>query len=158
MALQINLDAFLLDLDSANAHTFCSRDSLEDELESNIIYHYLLDAYRNLYGKNVTVQWHFGNGPGMPPSKCHLYVDGLRQGDASATIFFNILVAKVYRKQLYAIDGRGVLFAIADDVKIIAPPLCNCGTRGRFPSPSVERGESYLIGGQEPDLRATLCS
>jgi hypothetical protein len=50
VALQINPEALMLDLDSANAHTFCSRDSLEDELESNIIYHYLLEAYRNLYG------------------------------------------------------------------------------------------------------------
>jgi hypothetical protein len=48
MALQVNQEALMLDLDSANAHTFCSRDSLEDELESNIIYHYLLEAYRNL--------------------------------------------------------------------------------------------------------------
>jgi hypothetical protein len=91
---------------------------LEDELESNIIYQYLLEAYRNLYGKNVTAQWHFGNGPDRPPTSCHLSVEGLRHGDAPATIFFNILAAKVYMKQLYAIDGRGVLFAIADDVKI----------------------------------------
>ncbi len=68
MALQVNPEALVLDLDSANAHTFCSRDSMEDELESNIIYHYLLKAYRNLYGKNVATQWHFGSGPDRPPS------------------------------------------------------------------------------------------
>ncbi len=49
--------------------------------------------------------------------------EGLRQGDAPATAYFNIIAAKVYMKQLQALNGRGVLFiAIADDVKIIAPP------------------------------------
>jgi hypothetical protein len=48
--------------------------------------------------------------------------EGLRQGDAPATVYFNILAAKVYMKHLQALNGRSVLFAIADDVKIIAPP------------------------------------
>ena len=49
-------------------------------------------------------------------------IDGFRQGDGPATVYFNILVARIYRKQLATLDGRGVLFAIADDVKIAAPP------------------------------------
>ncbi len=49
-------------------------------------------------------------------------IDGLRQGDAPATTYFNILAARIYRKQLATLNGRGVLFAIADDVKIAAPP------------------------------------
>ena len=49
-------------------------------------------------------------------------VDGLRQGDAPATVYFNILVARVYRKQLATLDGRGVLFAVSDDLRIQAPP------------------------------------
>jgi len=49
-------------------------------------------------------------------------IDGLRQGNAPATVFFNILAARVYRKKLATLDGRGVLFAVADDVKIGAPP------------------------------------
>jgi hypothetical protein len=49
-------------------------------------------------------------------------VEGFRQGDAPATVYFNILVARVYRRLLAVLDGRGVLFAIADDVKISAPP------------------------------------
>ena len=50
-------------------------------------------------------------------------IDGFRQGDAPATVYLNILAARIYRKQLAMLNGRGVLFAIADDVKIAAPPL-----------------------------------
>ena len=48
-------------------------------------------------------------------------VDGLGQGDAPATVFFNIMAARIYRRQLAKLNGRGVLFGIADDVKIAAP-------------------------------------
>jgi hypothetical protein len=48
-------------------------------------------------------------------------IDGLRQGDAPATIYFNILVARVYRMQLANLDGRGVLFAVADDLRVLGP-------------------------------------
>ena len=51
-----------------------------------------------------------------------MYIDGFRQGDGPATVYFNILAVRIYRKQLATLDGRGVLFAIADDVKIAAPP------------------------------------
>ncbi len=44
------------------------------------------------------------------------------QGDAPATVYFNVLAARVYRKQLQILNGRGVLFAVADDVKILGPP------------------------------------
>jgi len=50
-------------------------------------------------------------------------IDGLKQGDAPATVFFDILASRIYRKQLVVLDRRGVLFAIADDVKIAAPPI-----------------------------------
>ncbi len=49
-------------------------------------------------------------------------IDGLRQGDALATVYFNILVARVYRKQLATLDGRGALFAVADDLRVLGPP------------------------------------
>ncbi len=49
-------------------------------------------------------------------------MDGLRQGDAPATVYFNILVARVYRKHLSTLDGRGVLFALADDLRVLGPP------------------------------------
>ncbi len=48
--------------------------------------------------------------------------EGLRQGDAPATVYFNVLAARIYRKQLRFRDGRGVLFVVADDVKILGPP------------------------------------
>ena len=95
---------------------------MEEELESDIIYHYLLESFRALYGKTVTPQWHYGDGPNLPPTSCHMSVDGLRQGDAPATVYFNILVARVYRKQLATLDGRGALFAVADDLRVLGPP------------------------------------
>jgi hypothetical protein len=49
-------------------------------------------------------------------------IDGLMQGDAPTTVFFSILAARIYRRQLATLNDRGVLFAIADDVKIAAPP------------------------------------
>ena len=109
-------------MDLKNAHTFSSRDKAEEELESGVIYHYLLEVFRSLYGKTLTPQWHYGNGPDRPPTSVHMSVDGLRQGDAPASIFFNILAARIYRKQLATLNGRGVLFAFVDDVKIAAPP------------------------------------
>ena len=49
-------------------------------------------------------------------------IDGFRQGDAPASIFFNILAARICRRQLANLNGKGVLSAIVDDVKIAAPP------------------------------------
>ena len=122
VALQVHPSFVQSDFDLANAHTFSSRDKAEEELESDIIYHYMLESFRALYGKNATPQWHYGNGPDRPPTSCHMSVEGFRQGDAPATVYFNILVARVYRRLLAVLDGRGVLFAIADDVKTAAPP------------------------------------
>jgi hypothetical protein len=48
--------------------------------------------------------------------------EGLRHGDTPATVYVNVLAAIVYMKQLVILDGRGVLFAIADDVKVLALP------------------------------------
>ena len=76
----------MLDLDSKNAHTFCSRDMLEEELELNVAYHYMLESFRALYGKTVNVQWHFGNGADMYATNFHMSCEGLGQGDAPATI------------------------------------------------------------------------
>jgi len=109
-------------MDLRNAHTFCSRDRVEEELESDIIYHYLLESFIALYGKTVTPQWHYGDGPDRPPMSCHMSIDGLRQGDAPATVYFNILVARVYKKHLATLDGRGVLFAVTDDLRVLGPP------------------------------------
>ena len=32
------------------------------------------------------------------------------------------MVARVHRKQLATLDGRGVLFAVADDLRVLGPP------------------------------------
>ncbi len=97
MALEINPLWVMLDLDSKNAHTFCSRNRLEEELEMNIVYHYMMESFRALYEKIVIFQWHFGNGPDRVATNFHLSCEGLRQGDAPATVYFNIMAAQVNR-------------------------------------------------------------
>jgi hypothetical protein len=37
-------------------------------------------------------------------------------------MYFNVPAARVYRKQVRSLDGKGVIFAVADDVKILGPP------------------------------------
>ena len=54
LALQVHTSLVQIDLDLQNTHTFCSRDMVEEELESAIIYHYMLESFRALYGKTVT--------------------------------------------------------------------------------------------------------
>ncbi len=66
-ALQVHPSFVQIDLHLRNAHTFCSRDRVEEELDSDIIYHYLLESFRALYGKTATLQWHYGEGPDRPP-------------------------------------------------------------------------------------------
>ena len=48
-------------------------------------------------------------------------IDGLRRGDAPTTVYLNILVARVYKTQLATLDGRGVLFEVADDLRVLDP-------------------------------------
>ena len=40
---------------------------MEEELKSDIIYHYLLESFRALYDKIVKPQWHYGDGLDRPP-------------------------------------------------------------------------------------------
>jgi hypothetical protein len=42
----------------------------------------------------------------------------MRQGDCPATVYFNVLIVRVYKIQMTLLDGREALFAIADEVKI----------------------------------------
>ncbi len=95
IALEINPSWLMLDLDSKNAHTFCSRDMLEEELELNVADHYMLESFRALYGKIVTVHWYFGNGADRPATSFHMSCEELRQGDAPATVYLNVLAARV---------------------------------------------------------------
>ena len=56
ISLKINPSGVMLDMDSKNAHTFCSKERLEEELELNVAYIYMLESFRALYVKMVTVQ------------------------------------------------------------------------------------------------------
>ena len=49
-------------------------------------------------------------------------IDGLKQVDTLAAVFFNILAARIYKRQLATLNGKGVLFAIANNDKNAAPP------------------------------------
>ena len=138
IALEINPSWLMLDMDSKNAHTFCSRDMLEKELELNVAFHYMLDSFRVLYGKTMTVQWYFGDGPDRPATSVHLSCEGLGQGDAPTTVYFNVLAARVCMKQLVLLYGSGVLFAIADDVTILAPSAVIMELAESFPTNAWE--------------------
>jgi hypothetical protein len=121
LSLQLNPHFVEIDLGLKNTHTFSSRDKAEEEMESDVIFHYLLEVFRALYGKTLSPQWHYGDGPDRLPTSAHMSIDGFRHGDAPASIFFNILAAMIYIRQLATLNGRGVLFAIVDDIKITAP-------------------------------------
>jgi hypothetical protein len=104
----------------------CSHLSLKGKVGRGIgvergIYHYMLESFRALYGKTVTMQWHFGNGADKPATSFYMSCEGLRQGATPATVYFNVLAARVYKKQLQILNRRGVLFAVEDDVKILDP-------------------------------------
>ena len=62
----------MMDMDSKNAHTFCSKDRLEENMELNVAFPYILESFRALNGKTVTVQWHYGNGPDRLATSFHL--------------------------------------------------------------------------------------
>jgi hypothetical protein len=87
-----------------------------------------------MYGDSCTPQWHYGNDPNRPPTIIHWSCDGLRQGETAANVFFNILAARLYRAFLKTIHGRGILLAIADDVKICAPPLVLAEINDKLPA------------------------
>jgi hypothetical protein len=67
LALQVHPSFVQIDLDLRNAHAFCSRDKAKEEMESDIIFRYMIEPFRDLYGKIVTPQWHYGEGPNCPP-------------------------------------------------------------------------------------------
>jgi hypothetical protein len=60
----------------------------------------MLESFRALYGKTITVQWHFGNGADRPATSFHMSCEGLRQRDAPTTVYFNVMAARVLRKKL----------------------------------------------------------
>jgi hypothetical protein len=122
VALSSNPTWVLGVFDLRNAHTDCSRGLIWQELENDHYFHFLMQIFICMYGENRTPQWHFGNGQDQPPTSCHWSADGLRQGETIANVFFNILAARLYRALMKILDGRGVLFGLADDVNIACPP------------------------------------
>jgi len=80
LALQVHESFVQTDFDLRNAHTFSSRDGMEEELESDILFHYMLETFRALYGRNVTPQWHYGDGPDRPPTSYHMPIDNVKPG------------------------------------------------------------------------------
>ena len=108
--------------DLRNAHTDCSRGLIWQDLENDWYFHVLIPIFTCMYGKNRSPQWHFGNGPDQPPRNIHCSGDGLRQGEKTANVFFNILAARLYRAFMKILGDRGVLFGLADDFNIACPP------------------------------------
>ena len=118
---------------NGDGHEERSRGILFEELDAEPDYHFMRAIAEAAYGTRASPQWHFGNGPDKPPTSVHMSVEGLRQGDAAASIYFNIIAARVYREVIKLLAGRGILLAIADDVKIVAPPAVLAEVAAVFP-------------------------
>jgi hypothetical protein len=84
---------------------------------------------------------HYENGTDRTTTSFHLSCEVLVQGDAPATIYFNVLAARVYTKRMVLLRGRGVLFVVADDVKIMGPPQVIGELARSFPSLVWEEAE-----------------
>ena len=69
---------------------------MEEELEITVVYHCMLMSYIALYGKKtVTGKCHFRNGLDSQSTSFKMSCEGLRQGDAPASVYFNALIARV---------------------------------------------------------------
>ena len=140
VGLQSNPSWVMMEGDFKNAHTGCARARILEELLANPALHPLIPVFNFLYGTSSSPLWHFGDGPGEDFTSEHLSVEGLRQGCAAASIFFNILAARVYRRLLAVLDGRGILVAVADDLKIIAPAEVIAEVAGVLPEIAWSEG------------------
>ncbi len=90
-----------------------------------------------LYGENCTPLWHAGNGPDQPPTSIRWQGDAHRQGETDANVFFNTLASRLYKALMTILRDRGVLFAIADDVKITGPPIVRAEIVAKVPTLSM---------------------
>ncbi len=72
------------------------------------------------------MQWHFGNCLDIHPTSLQMSWEDLRQGDAPASVYFKVLIARVHMKHIALLAGRGVVFTVAHGVKITSPA---CGNR-----------------------------
>ena len=69
LLLQVHPSFVHIDLDLRNAHIFCSRDIAEEELESDIIFQYMLETFRAVHGNTMTPNKHYGKGHDRPPPR-----------------------------------------------------------------------------------------
>ena len=116
-----------------------------------------------MYGDTCTPQWHYGNGPDQPPTSIHWSGDGLRQGETAANVFLNILSARLYKAFMKILNGRGILLAIADDVKICAPPSVLAEIVGKLPALAMSEAGLTTQASKnkiyvQPYARATWCA
>jgi hypothetical protein len=59
LSFQLNPLFVEIDLDLKSAHMLSSRDWTEEELESDVIFHCLLEIFNALYGKTLTPKYHY---------------------------------------------------------------------------------------------------
>ena len=71
VALHSNPTWVLGVFDLRNAHTNCSRGLIWQELENDMFFHFLVQIFICMSGKNRTPQWHFGKCPNQPPTSIH---------------------------------------------------------------------------------------
>ena len=90
-----------------------------------------------LFMYTCTLQWHYGNAPDQPPIRINYYGDGLCQGETVVNVFFDILSARLYKAYMEILNGRGILLAIADDVKMCASPFLLTKIVGKLPAPAM---------------------
>ena len=123
---QAALEAFpgwvLLSWDLRNAFNEVSRALVLRALLADEELHGLIPVFMALYGSRAPHLWHYGDGPLTGPT-CSLHsVEGTKQGCVFGSVFFNIAVNEFYKEFAEILGDQGVLFAIADDCKIVAQP------------------------------------
>ncbi len=106
IALKCNPTWVLGEFDLKNAHTDCSRGLIEQEFDSDVCFHFLIQIFLYMYGENCIPQSHVGNGPDQPPTSIHLSEDDRSQGETTPNVFFNILAARLYKAFIKILDGR----------------------------------------------------
>ena len=91
IALQCNSTWCPLTIDFANAHYDYNRGAISEELKKNSYFHFLIQIFVCIYGDIYTPRRRFGNGPDQPQTSIRWSSDGLRQGETTSNVFFNIL-------------------------------------------------------------------
>lgn len=121
-ALEANPTWVMLSWDVRNAFNEISRSLILRALLADEDLHGLIPVFLALYGDRTPDLWYYGDGPLHGPT-CSLHsMEGTRQGCVFGAVFFNIAVNELYKEFADILGDKGVLFAIADDCKIVAHP------------------------------------